>query len=126
MISEIFSMWIFLSYEEGYISIFAKICKMQMILPGYWFFSSSYEVFVGLREGPRTEKSSVSRERTRMRRSENQVFRTVDEGFLRDRIGSPEDEYDSFPSLRYCSDSSIGEVFPSFSLVRCWFSLAYS
>lgn len=51
------------------------------------------------------------------------MLRAVDEGFLRDRIGSPEDEHDPFPSLRYCSDSSIGEVFPSFSLMGCRFSL---
>lgn len=114
----------FLSIRESYVAIIAKFCRMQ-VLPLNWYLSVFFEIGICLGKRTRSEKSPICRKWTRMRRSQDEMLRAVDEGFFRDRIGSPEDEYDPFPSLRYGAYRSIGEVFPSFSLVRCWFSLAY-
>ena len=41
----------------------------------------------------------MRREWTRVGRRDDMMFCVVDERLLRDRIGTPEDEYDTFPIL---------------------------
>ena len=80
------------------------------------------QICIRPRERPRTEESTMSRERTRMRWSDDMMSSIVDKGLLLDGRVPPEDEHDSFSFFRKQSNSCISEVLPSHPLMARWLS----
>ena len=98
--------------------------KIGNNLPPYLFPSVFLEIPIRSREGSRSEKSIMSREWARMRTRDDMVSLWIDNGLLRYSRVPPENEDNSLTFFRKKGDHSICQLFPSFSLMRCSFSLA--
>ena len=65
-----------------------------------------------------TEESAIGRQGRRMSRSQDAMFRAVNQTALTPCITAPEDEHQMFTPLTQDTDDSIGKFFPALSLMR--------
>jgi hypothetical protein len=93
-------------------------CKFSF-LPVYFRLSFWLEIRIRLREWSRSEKSRMSRKWARMRWYDDMMPKSIDEGSLHDRVGTPEDEYYPFSLLWESPDHHIGEYLPSLTFMWC-------
>lgn len=92
--------------------------------PNYLSFIHLFKICICLRKWSWTKKTSIRWKRWWMRRCEYQVFSSIDERFFCYSIRPPEYKNNMLSLLWQRTDSSIGKVFPSLSLMGIRFSLS--
>ena len=80
------------------------------------------QVDIRLAEGLGAKKTPIGGVRRRVSGFEHEVLAGVNDFAFFLRVSSPEDKYNVLLLLRHSLDHHIGELLPSFLLVRAWFS----